>query len=59
MSEWRTLTEELAELERTDPAVRAAAESLDRAVDSVLARRDVARTRFRKSTADRPMQVER
>ena len=49
------LGRELAELERTDPDVRAAAESLDRAVDRLL--RGVPVTRFRKSTADRPVQV--
>lgn len=53
----RSLTEDLAELERTDPVVRAAAESLDRVVDSILARRDVPRTRFLKSTADRPCEA--
>jgi hypothetical protein len=51
----RTLTEELEELERTDPEVRAAAESLDRAVEHLL--RGVPVTRFRKSTAHRPVEV--
>lgn len=34
---WRTLTDELEELERTDPRVRAAAEKLDRTVKDILA----------------------
>lgn len=53
----RPLAEDLAELERTDPEVAAAAERLDLAVDSILARRGVPRARFRPSTADRPCEV--
>lgn len=54
---WRTLTETLAELERTDPAVKAAAESYDRMVEHLT--RGVPVTRFRKSTPDQSVQVER
>jgi hypothetical protein len=57
MDRKRPLSVELAELERTDPDVRDAAERLDRAVDSILARGDVPRARFRKSTPDRPCEV--
>lgn len=53
------LDDELAELERTDPDVAAAADSLDRAIDAVLARGDVPRARFHKSTPGRPCTVER
>jgi hypothetical protein len=35
---WRTLSDELAELERTDPAVKAAAENYNRVVRKILAR---------------------
>lgn len=55
MTGHRTLTEELHELERNDPDVRAAAESLDRACQHLL--RGVPVTRFRKSTAERPVEV--
>jgi hypothetical protein len=51
------LGRELADLERTDPAVAAAAARLQAAIDAVLARGDVPRTRFRKSTPDRPCEV--
>lgn len=51
------LDADLAELERTDPAVAAAAASLDRVVDSILARRGVPAVRFRKSTGDRPCEL--
>lgn len=50
------LGHELAELERTDPVVRAAAASLDDAVWR-LTRRGVPVTRFRKSTGDRACEV--
>ncbi len=56
---WKTLTEELRQLEHEDPAVRDASERLDRAIDSVLVRATAPRTRFRKSTADRPIEVQR
>lgn len=52
-----SLSAELAKLERTDPAVREAAERLDAVFDSILARGDVSRARFRKSTPDRPCEV--
>ncbi len=38
MSARRSLSEELAELERTDPAVKQAAEDYDRAVERILSR---------------------
>lgn len=53
----RSLEAELAELERTDPAVKDAAEALDRAVEHVL--RGVSVVRFRKSTPTRPIRVVR
>jgi hypothetical protein len=53
----RTLTEDLEQLERDDPAVAAAAARLEAAVDAVLARGDVPRTRFRPSAPDRPCEV--
>lgn len=52
---WQSAEQELLDLERTDPEVRAAAASLDRAVEHVL--RGVPVTRFRKSTPDRPVEV--
>jgi len=51
------LGQDLAALARTDPEVRAAEEALDRLADSIRVRRDVPRTRFRPSTADRPCEV--
>ncbi len=54
---WRTFSEELAELERTDPAVKAVAESYDRMVDHLL--RGVPVTQFRKSTLDSPCEAVR
>lgn len=52
------LGHDLADLERTDPAVRAAAASLDDAVWR-LTRRGVPVTRFRKSTPGRPCEAVR
>lgn len=52
------LGQQLAELERTDPDVRAAAESLEQAVWR-LTRRGVPVARFRKSTPDQPCEVQR
>jgi hypothetical protein len=51
------LGRELADLERTDPDVAAAAARLQDAVDAVLVRGDVPRSRFRPSTPDRPCEV--
>lgn len=54
---WQTLSDTLEEMERTDPKVRTAAESYNRMVDHLT--RGVPVTRFHKSTADHPVQVER
>lgn len=53
----RPLGAELADLERIDPDVAAAAARLQAVVDGVLARGPVPRTRFRPSTPDRPCEV--
>jgi hypothetical protein len=39
-TKWRTLSDELAELERTNPEVRRAAENYDRTVRRILRRGD-------------------
>ncbi len=48
------LGKELEKLEREDPAVGEAARRLERVVDGILARKDVPKKRFHKSTPDAP-----
>lgn len=57
MTRSRPLGEDLAELERTDPVVHAAADRLAEALDRLALRAEVPVTRFRKSTPDHPCEV--
>jgi hypothetical protein len=52
-----SLQKDLDALERSDSAVVRAAASLNRMYESMQARGDIPRTKFRKSTPDRPCEV--